>query len=162
MRVGKGGEAGFTGENPLPPETSLKRDYFQLKRKKTNHSDRFIRNERCLVKASSRSGFVRMSACWLLDSVYWMFVRPPLIGFSAIAIAPWLSSNKSIVSLASSGWKKSNTAYANNAVFAMAAYSASLVQKVTQCCAVLLAVITVPPIITATPDTERLSLFLLA
>ena len=47
----------------------------------------------------------------------------------------------------------------NNAVFApcaMATYSASLVERVTQCCVVLLAFTTVPPTITATPDTERL------
>ena len=41
-------------------------------RNKTNHPGKFMRNERCLAKASSPSGFVRMSACWSLDSVYWM------------------------------------------------------------------------------------------
>ena len=90
-----------------------------------------------------------------------VFVRPPLIGFSTIAIGPWLSSNRSIDSLASSGCKKSNTAFVNNAVFApcaMTTYSASLVERVTQCCVVLLAFTTVPPTITAISDTERLSL----
>ena len=98
-------------------------------------------------------------------TTYVNFVRPTLIKFSAIAITPWLSSNKSIVSLASSGCNKSITAFVNIAIFApyaMATYSASLVDRVTQCCVVLLAFTTVPPTTTATLDTERLSLSLLA
>ena len=70
-------------------------------------------------------------------------VRPPLIGISAMAIAPWLSSNKSIVSLTSLGRRKSNTVFVNNAIPApssMSMYSASLVESVTQCCVVLLAI----------------------
>ena len=58
---------------------------------------------------------------------------PPLIVFFAIATAPSLASSKSIVSLASSGCKKYNTAFVNNAVFApcaMATYFASLVEIV--------------------------------
>ena len=62
-----------------------------------------MRKRRCRTKAAALIGFVRISACWSLDSVYWMaitinsrvkgdhtsvcFVCPSLIGFSTNAIA---------------------------------------------------------------------------
>ena len=59
-------------KTPSPLKHPLQEPTFNFKKNKQKHSGNFIRNERCLAKASSPSGFVSMAVCWLLDSVYWI------------------------------------------------------------------------------------------
>ena len=46
------------------------------KKARLHHSGKFMRSARCLKKASSPSGFVRISASCLLDSVNWTLRTP--------------------------------------------------------------------------------------
>ena len=95
-------------------KTYIQRCLFRNRKK--SRQRKFTRNRGCRKKAAALTSFVRMSVCWSPDSLYWMittlrstssrtfvryrtlicFVRLPLIGFFAVAIAPWLPSNKSM------------------------------------------------------------------
>ena len=62
------------GIKPPPSWNAPYESLLSAKKKHINLSGKYIRNERCLAKAFSPNGFVRMSACWLLDSVYWITI----------------------------------------------------------------------------------------